>query len=93
MPRWADAFGEVRAGQRLVLVCAQAVLRLGLSQFSPGLYVGSRSLWYSFVLLVRRVPDGVTGSVCDHVGYKSGTVLVYSYALTGPAALYAPKRR
>jgi hypothetical protein len=48
-------------------------------------------LWYSFVLLGRRVSDGVRGSVCDHVGYKSGTVLVYSYALTGPAALYAPE--
>ena len=33
----------------------------------------------------------VRGSVCDHVGYKSGTVLVCSYALMGPAALYAPK--
>jgi hypothetical protein len=49
-------------------------------------------LWYSFVLLDRRVSDRVRGSVCDHVGYKSGTVLVYSYALTGPAALYAPER-
>ena len=25
------------------------------------------------------------------MGYNSGTVLVYSYALTGPAALYAPQ--
>jgi hypothetical protein len=35
----------------------------------------------------------VRGSVCDrdHVGYNSGTVLVYSYALTGPTALYAPE--
>ena len=61
--------------------------RVALSQFSPRLYIGSRFLWYSFILLVRRVSDGVTGSVCDHVGYNSGTVLVYSYALTGPAAL------
>jgi hypothetical protein len=74
------------------LYAPMAILRLVLSQFSPRLYVGSRSLWYSFVLLVRRVPDGVTGSVFDHVGYKSGTVLVYSYALTGPAALYAPEK-
>ena len=29
----------------------------------------------------------------DHLGYNSGTVLVYSYALTGPAALYAPEKR
>ena len=83
-------FGEVRAAQRLVLVRAQAFLRVALSQFSPRLYIGSRFLWYSFILLVRRVSDGVTGSVFDHVGYNSGTVLVYSYALTGPAALYAP---
>ena len=67
--------------------CAQAFLRVALSQFSPRLYIGSRFLLYSFILLVRRVSDGVTGSVCDHVGYNSGTVLVYSYALTGPAAL------
>ena len=63
----------------------------GLVTNSPRLYVGSWFLWYSFVLLGRRVSDGVRGSVCDHVGYKSGTVLVYSYALTGPTALYAPK--
>jgi hypothetical protein len=63
---------------------------MGLVTISPRLYVGSWFLWYSFVLLGRRVSDGVRGSVCDHVpvGYnlKSGTVLVYSYALT----LYAP---
>ena len=29
--------------------------------------------------------------MCDHVGYNSGTVLVYNYALTGPTALYAPE--
>ena len=63
---------------------------MGLVTISPRLYVGSWFLWYSFVLLGRRVSDGVRGSVCDHVGYKSGTVLIYSYALTGPAALYAP---
>ena len=84
-------FGEVRAAQRLVLVRAQTFLRVALSQFSPRLYIGSRFLWYSFILLVRRVSDGVTGSVFDHVGYNSGTVLVYCYALTGPAALYAPE--
>ena len=83
----------MRAAQRLVLVRAQAFLRVALSQFSPRLYIGSRFLWYSFILLVRRVSDGVTGSVCDHVGYNSGTVLVSSYALTGPAALYAPEKR
>ena len=43
-------FGEVRAAQRLVLVRAQAFLRLALSQFSPRLYIGSRFLWYSFIL-------------------------------------------
>ncbi len=89
-PGGLTRFGEVRAAQRLVLVLAQAFLRVSLSQFSPRLYIGSRFLWYSFILLVRRVSDGVTGSVCDHVGYNSGTVLVYSYSLTGPAALYAP---
>jgi hypothetical protein len=91
-PSGLTRFGEVRADQRLVLMCGQAILRMALSQFSPRLYVGSWSLWYSFVLLERRVSDGVRGSVCDHVGYKSGTVLVFSYALTGPAALYAPHK-
>ena len=66
-------------------------LEYGLVTISPQLYVGSWFLWYSFVLLDWRVSDGVRGSVCDHVGYKSGTVLVYSYVLTGPAALYAPE--
>ena len=92
-PSGLTCFGEVRADQRLVLMCGQAILRMALSQFSPRLYVGSWSLWYSFVLLEWCVSDGVRGSVCDHVGYKSGTVLVYSYALTGPEALYAPEKK
>ena len=73
-PSGLTRFGEVRADQRLVLVCGQAILRMALSQFSPRLYVGSwsRALWYS---------DGVRGSVCDNVGFKSVSFLSYSFAL------------
>ena len=88
MPQWLPRFGEDRADQRLVLVRGEAILRMVLSQFPPDYtYVGSWFLWYSFVLLGRSVSNVVRGSVRDHVGYNSGTVLVYSYALTGPTAL------
>ena len=84
MPRWAGAFwGGARCLAARPCACS-GLLACALSQFLPRLYIGPGFLWYSFFFLVLRVP------ICDHLGYNSGTVLVYSYALTGPTALYAP---
>ncbi len=57
-------------------------LRVAVSQFCSDSTWG-RGHCVTLSFLVWRV------SICDHLGYISGTVLVYSYALTGPAALYA----
>ena len=83
MPPWAGAFweGALLSGSSFCVL--SGLLACALSQFLPRLYIGPGFLWYSFFFLVWRV------SICDHLGYISGTVLVYSYALTGPAALYA----
>ncbi len=68
-------------------LCVLRPLACGLVTILLRLYIGSGFLWYSFFFLVWRV------SICDHLGYNSGTVLVYSYALTGPTALYAPEEK